>query len=117
MYVETAKGDMNEAFVRCPIVQDIDASNGTTSASGSCVITVSTEDSVFAEINCKGVAGMCRGDFKLTGGTGRFAGISGSGEMTVRSPVHALAADLSDGTVVHVAAGILQLPKLKVNLP
>ncbi len=28
MYVETAEGDMNEAFVRCPIVQDIDAIEG-----------------------------------------------------------------------------------------
>ena len=117
MYVETAEGDMDEAFVRCPIVQDIDVTDGSTSASGNCVIVVSTEDAVFAEINCKGIAGLCSGEFKLTGGTGRFVGISGSGAMTVRSPVHALAADLSDGTVVHVAAGILQMPKLKYSLP
>jgi len=117
MYVETADGDMNEAFVRCPIVQNIDAENGTTSASGNCVIVASPEDSVFAEISCTGIAGLCRGEFKLTGGTGRFEGISGSGDMTVRSPVHALAADLSDGTVLHVAAGLLQIPTLKFNLP
>ncbi len=117
MYVETAEGDMNEAFVRCPIVQNIDAVDGSTSASGNCVIVVSTADSVFAEITCEGIEGLCRGEFKLTGGTGQFAGISGSGRMTVRSPVHALAADLSEGTVVHVAAGILQIPELKYNLP
>ncbi len=117
MYVETAEGDMDEAFVRCPIVQDIDVTDGSTSASGNCVIVVSTEDSVFAEITCEGIAGLCRGEFKLTGGTGRFVGISGSGRMTVRSPVHALAADLSEGTVVHVAAGILQMPELKYSLP
>ena len=117
MYVETAEGDMDEAFVRCPIVQDIDVTDGSTSASGNCVIVVSTEDAVFAEINCKGIAGLCSGEFKLTGGTGRFVGISGSGAMTVRSPVHALAADLSEGTVVHVAAGILQMPELKYSLP
>jgi len=117
MYVETAEGAMNEAFVRCPIVQDIDAADQSTSASGNCVITVSTEDSVFAEIACKGTAGLCKGQFKLTGGTGRFAGVSGSGHMTVRSPVHALAADLTDGTLIHAAAGILQMPALKVKLP
>jgi len=117
MYVETAEGDMNEAFVSCPIVQNIDAVDGSTSASGNCVIVVSTEDSVFAEITCEGIAGLCSGDFKLTGGTGRFDGISGSGKMTVRSPVHALAADLSEGTVVHVAAGILQIPVLEYSLP
>ncbi len=117
MYVETAEGDMNEAFVRCPIIQNIDAVGGSTSASGNCVIVVSTADSVFAEISCEGIAGLCSGEFKLTGGTGRFAGISGSGKMTVRSPVHALVADLSEGTVLHIAAGILQIPELKYNLP
>ncbi len=103
--------------MRCPIVQDIDGTDGSTSASGNCVIVTSTEDSVFAELNCRGIAGLCRGEFTLTGGTGRFAGISGSGKMMVRSPVHALAADLSEGTVLHIAAGILQIPELKYSLP
>ena len=117
MYVETAEGAMNEAFVRCPIVQDIDAADQSTSTSGHCVITVSPDDTVFAEITCKGIAGLCKGEFRITGGTGRFAGVSGSGKMTVRSPVHALAANLTDGTLIHAAAGLLQIPVLKVNLP
>jgi len=117
MYVETVEGEMDEAFVRCPIVQNIDATDQSTSASGSCVIVVSTEDSVFAEFTCEGRAGLCIGEFKLTGGTGRFVGIRGSGGMTARSPVHALAADLSSGTVLQVASGILQIPELKFSLP
>ncbi len=117
MYVETAEGKMDEAFVRCPIVQNIDANNQSTSASGNCTIVASTEDTIFAEITCEGSKGRCSGTFKLTGGTGRFAGISGSGKMMVRSPVHALAADLSEGTVLHLAAGILQIPELKYSLP
>ena len=117
MYVETADGEMDEAFVKCPIVQDIDTTNQTISASGNCTIVVSTEDAIFAELMCKGRAGLCSGEFKLTGGTGRFIGISGSGKMIVRSPVHALAADLSEGTVLHIASGILQLPELDITLP
>jgi hypothetical protein len=117
MYVEAAEGVMNEAFVRCPIVQDIDSGNRSSSASGNCVIAVSSEDTVFAELTCEGVAGLCKGQFKITGGTGRFEGVSGSGRMTVRSPIHALAADLSDGTIIHAAAGILQMPELTVKLP
>ena len=117
MYVETAEGVMNEAFVRCPIVQDIDSADRSTSASGNCVIAVSPEDTVFAELTCEGVAGFCNGQFSITGGTGRFEGVSGSGRMTVRSPIHALAANLADGTVIHAAAGILQMPELEVNLP
>ena len=117
MYVETAEGALNEAFVQCPIVQDIDVTSETTSATGNCTIVVSTEDAVFAELTCSGMQGYCSGEFKLTGGTGRFSGISGSSEMTVRSPVHALARDLSDGTVLQIAAGILQLPELTFTLP
>jgi len=117
MYLERADGEMNEAFVKCPIVQDIDATDQSTSASGNCTIVVSTDDAVFAELSCEGRAGLCRGEFKLTGGTGRFTGISGSGEMIVRSPVHALASDLSGGTVLKISAGILQLPKLNITLP
>ncbi len=117
MYVESAEGDMNEAFVRCPIVQDIDTTDQSTSATGNCEIIVSPEDTVFAEITCEGIAGLCSGVFSLTGGTGRFAGVSGSGQMTVRSPIHALAANLTEGTLIHAAAGILQIPELTVNLP
>ena len=116
MYIETAEGALNEAFVQCPIVQDIDVTSETTSATGNCTIVVSTEDSVFAELTCSGIQGYCSGEFKLTGGTGQFSGISGSSKMTVRSPVHALARDLSDGTVLQIAAGILQLPELTFSL-
>jgi len=117
MYVETAEGDMNEAFVRCPIVQDIDIKDGTTATTGKCIIVVSSEDTAYAEITCEGKAGLCRGEFRFTGGAGSLEGISGSGRMTARSPVHALASDLSGGVLIQAAAGILQMPELKVRLP
>ena len=117
MYVETAEGELDEAFVQCPIVQNIDAISQSTSATGTCTIVVSTEDLVFAEITCDGIEGLCIGDFILTGGTGRFTGISGSGRMTVRSPVHVLAANLSESAVLQVASGILQIPELEITIP
>ena len=117
MYVETAEGEMNEAFVRCPIVQDINLEDGTTSATGKCVIVASPDDTAYAEIICNGEKGICRGEFKFTGGKGRLAGIRGSGKMTARSPVHALASDLSAGVLIQAAAGILQMPELTVTLP
>ena len=117
MYIDTAEGPLNEAFVECPIVQSIDVTNQNITSAGNCTIVVSTEDAVFAELTCEGVKGFCLGEFKLTGGTGRFSGISGSGEMTVRSPMHALVSDLSNGTVLNVASGILQIPALTITLP
>ena len=117
MYVETAEGEMNEAFVRCPILQDINLEEGTTSATGKCIIVVSPEDTAYAEITCEGAEGICRGEFRFTGGAGSLQGIRGSGEMTARSPVHALASDLSAGVLIQAAAGILQMPELRVELP
>jgi hypothetical protein len=117
MYIESAEGAMDEAFVQCPIVQRIDVSSQRISSSGSCTIVVSTEDAVFADLACEGVKGFCIGEFKLTGGTGRFSGIKGSGKMTVRSPIHALVADLSGGSLLKVASGILQIPALTFTLP
>ena len=117
MYVETVEGEMNEAFVQCPIIQDIDRESQKNTVSGNCTIIVSMEDAVFAELTCEGERGLCRGKVELTGGKGRFNGVSGSSKMVVRSPVPALTAAQSDGTVLHVAAGIIQSPKLIVKLP
>jgi hypothetical protein len=117
MYAENAEGEMDEAFVRCPIVQDINLADGTSSTTGKCIIVVSPEDTVYAEIDCEGKAGLCRGEFRISGGAGRFEGVKGSGKMTARSPVHALASDLSGGVTLHAAAGILQMPVLEVEMP
>ena len=117
MYVETAEGQMNEAFVRCPIVQEINLEDGTSSTTASCVIIASEEDTAYAELSCEGGGGVCQGEFRFTGGEGRLAGIKGKGKMTARSPVHAMASDPSGGIVIQAAAGILQMPELKVTLP
>jgi hypothetical protein len=63
MYVETAEGRMNEAFVRCPIVQEIDLESGKSSTTASCVIIASEEDTAYAELSCEGGGGICRQEF------------------------------------------------------
>ncbi len=60
MYAESESGAMNEAFVRCPIAQDIDETSGRTSASGNRVISVGPEDTVLAEIRCDSTRGLCK---------------------------------------------------------
>jgi hypothetical protein len=117
MYLETDEGPLNEAFIQCEIEQEVDTITESTLVNGECTIVVSTEDSVSAELTCRGVQGYCVGEFKLTGGTGRFLNISGSSEMTVRSPVHALAQNQSGNVELRVAAGIMQLPELTITLP
>lgn len=117
MYLETLEGPLNDAPVECVIVQDIDLTTEATSASGNCTIAVSPEDTALAELTCSGMEGYCVGEFKLTGGTGKYSGISGSGKLTVRSPIYTVAQNLSDSSIVQIASGLMQVPELTVTSP
>lgn len=98
LYVENEKGDLDGAFAVCPVSQRINPETGESTATGNCEITVSSEDVVYAELDCKGMAGDCRGEFRLVEGLGRFEGISG-------------------GSIVRTGQGIALLPNLKVITP
>ena len=117
MYVENSKGEMHEGFVQCPIVQMMDLETGATEAFGHCEITAGPEDVVYAQMSCKGKVGDCAGKFILIDGEGKFAGISGQGDLRVRSPLHALAGGLGSGDLVRVAAGIAIIKDLKFSTP
>jgi hypothetical protein len=116
-YVETDKGVMDEAFVRCPATMNLDAESGTTSGKGHCAIHVDAGDTVYATWTCAGKPGYCEGTFTLEEGTGKFEGISGSSPMRVRSPLRAMVADMSSGSVVQVGSGIAILSKLEYRYP
>ena len=117
MYIETVEGPLNEAFVKCQIDQELDVATESTSVTGNCTIIVSAEDSVMAELNCRGMQGYCIGEFTLTGGTGRYSGISGSSKLIARSPVQTLAQSPSEDDALQIYVGLLQLPALKINQP
>ena len=117
MYIESSKGDLHEAFVMCPIVQRLAIETGMGEATGHCEITASPEDVAYAEMKCTGKVGGCTGTFKLVDGLGKFAGISGSGKLRVRSPMQALAKDMAAGADLRVGAGLAVIKDLKIRLP
>jgi len=117
MYVETGEGSLDEAFVICPVAQRLMIEEQSTSASGNCMITVSGGDTVFSSFTCDGRVGLCAGEMTLTGGTGEFEGISGSGRLLIRSPLRALIGDLGTGSAVSVATGLAILPELNFEIP
>ena len=116
-YVETDQGEMDEAFVRCPASMRLDTESGTTSGTGHCAIHADEGDTVYASWSCKGKPGACEGTFKLEEGTGSFKGITGSSPMRIRSPLRALVANMSSGSVMKVGSGIAILDKLEYNIP
>lgn len=117
MYIESSRGEMHEAFVMCPIVQELNMETGVTEASGHCEIAASPDNVVFAELACKGEVGSCEGTFTLTDGEGEFAGISGAGKLRVRSPIRTLIADMGAGAVLRVGSGLAVIQDLKYRIP
>ncbi|MGI9327733.1 MAG: hypothetical protein ACR2PZ_21125 [Pseudomonadales bacterium] len=115
MYVETAAGALNEAFIECTAKQTL-KEKSQTSISGNCGIVVSGEDNVYATYQCAGEPGACSGRFKLTEGTGRFKGISGESPMTVRSPLRFLANDLHGQESITISHGVLILSDLSYSV-
>ena len=56
--------------------------------------------------------------FTLTGGTGKFSGVTGGGPFTLRSTIHGLAASAEAVSVVEEASiGIAHWKALRYKLP
>lgn len=117
MYIETGEGSLDTAIMLCPAVQTIDTETRESGAHGHCVISDREDNLVYSEWKCEGSVGACEGDFKITGGTGEFEGISGSGKMMVRTALVETAIDLKNGAVVRDAAGLAVWPELKYKIP
>jgi len=112
MYVENGKSALDGVPFVCPGTQVIDTEQGAMTADGYCMVTPSEEEEVYAKWSCAGQVGVCKGKLEFTGGTGRFEGMTGGGEMTVRTAVSDLTADISRGEVVRTAAGLAVWPEL-----
>jgi hypothetical protein len=117
MYAQTGEGELDEAFVVCPVTQRLNTEEKTTRAVGHCMITVSGGDTVFGDFTCDGRIGLCAGQMNLTAGSGEFEGITGTGDLLIRSPLRALVSELGSGSAVSVATGIAILPELRFEIP
>jgi hypothetical protein len=117
MYLQGTQGALDAVVMLCPAVQTLDTKSKRAEASGHCTLTGAGDDVVYSAWKCTGVQGACEGEFTLTGGTGKFAGITGGGKMTVRAALAETAASLSRGGVVRDAAGLAVWPELKYTIP
>jgi len=117
IFVETEKGPLDAGFMICPAIVDVNVNDGTQEGKGRCTITAKDGSRAYSDIVCQGVHLVgCDGEFTFTGGTERFAGITGGGPITIRSGLQEFAA--SAGNIIHESAGgIIVWPKLTYKLP
>ena len=117
MYVDTDKGPLASGAMVCPVVVTINSDDGSQEGKGRCVISGKDGARVYAELTCTGIRLIgCDGDFKLTGGTGRFQGISGGGRVNIRSEFGEITT-LSKAAAQEQAEGILYLRELHYTIP
>lgn len=117
MYLIDKEGALDAVIMLCPAVQTLDTKSKKAEATGHCTLTDEGDDVVYSAWKCTGVEGACEGEFTLTGGTGKFAGITGGGKLIVRAALHETAASLENGGVVRGAAGLAIWPELKYTIP
>jgi hypothetical protein len=117
MFVETENGILKSGRLACPAIVEIGLEDSTQRGQGRCTITAQDGARIYAEITCSGIFLIgCRGDLKLTGGTERFAGISGGGKVTIRSDLRQFTSS-SDDEVETDATGSLSLLDLHYKIP
>lgn len=117
VYVETEKGPVDSGQIVCPAMLSIGLESGAQNGSGRCTVTARDGAQIFAAFACAGVHLIgCDGDFTLTGGTGRFQGITGGGRVVLRSGSRTLTAVGGSG-VAETGSGILFWPALNYKLP
>lgn len=119
-FVVTPEGPVEAGTIVCPGTLEVDLEDASQTGLGRCVITGEKNAQAFANWTCSGYHLVgCSGDFTLTGGTGKFAGVTGGGPFVIRSSIHGLAKNSSKTNVVidEASVGIAHWKELRYKLP
>jgi hypothetical protein len=107
MFVETDEGPVDAGSVVCGASVRVDLGTARQTGSGACTFTAQDGATSWGDWECAGYELIgCRGVLKLTGGTGRLAGITGEGSMVWRPSAHEFKKQL-DGTALQNTTGVL----------
>ena len=117
MFVDDGKGSLDAASIVCPGTIEGNLAKGTKTGDGRCIITDRDGDRVFARFTCSGDLDGCRGPFTIAGGTGKFTGISGGGEMISRIQARQITTYAGLDDVQHQGAGLAVWPALHYKIP
>jgi hypothetical protein len=122
LYVESGPETLDGASIVCPASFLLEGLTPNFSAHGYCTIVAADGAKLYAEWRCSGeVFKGCRGTLTLTGGTERFARVTGMSEVRLRTSLPRFT-DLGDprtspGLVQETASALLVLPALRYRLP
>jgi len=117
VYVETERGPVPAGLMICPAILEIDLTSGEQQATAHCQFVAQDGSSIFADLSCSGIHLVgCNGPMEITGGTGRFAGVTGGGESIIRGNFREIRVEPGK-PVTETVTGILYWPELTYSLP
>lgn len=118
LFVEDGKGALHAGSIVCPGTVQADLQAQTKTGEGHCIITNQEGARIYARFTCSGNnLESCRGPFTLTGGTGKFTGITGGGEMVSQIQVRQVTIVEGFESASQRGEGIAVWPKLSYNIP
>ncbi|HSE60564.1 MAG TPA: hypothetical protein VLA99_17815 [Nitrospiraceae bacterium] len=117
LYVEDGQGALHAASIVCPATAEGDLKSMTKTGQGRCILTDEDGNRIYARFTCTGDLEGCRGPFKIEGGTGRFQGITGEGEMISRILVRQITAVVGFETAEQEGEGVAVWPSLTYRIP
>lgn len=117
LYAEDGKGALHAASIVCPATAEGDLKAMTKTGQGRCILTDEEGNRVYARFTCQGDLEGCRGPFTIDGGTGKFTGITGQGEMISRLQVRRLTTVVGFETAEQEGEGVAIWPSLTYNIP
>jgi hypothetical protein len=116
-FVDGGEGPVKAGTLVCSAALDIKTEDRSHNGSGRCLITAEEGGEVFGQYICAGYFLVgCSGTFTLTGGSGRFAGITGSGPMTLRTGIAKLISGTTGSQSIETE-GVLVWREFKYKLP
>jgi len=117
LFIDGGHGELDASAILCPGTIELNLNTGVRNGQGRCIITDKAGDKIYAKWTCRGNDKGCKGPFILTGGTGKFMGISGDNVFIIRVAMRQMAGAISDDSFQQVAAGLAIWPKLHYKLP
>jgi hypothetical protein len=117
MFVEDGEGALHAGSLVCPATVEADIKALTKSGKGHCIISNTDGERVYADFSCTGDLEGCRGPFTITGGTGKFTGITGEGEMISQIQVRQLLVVEGFESARQHGEGIAIWPRITYTIP
>lgn len=108
---------MHAGSLVCPATMEADLQTMTKSGKGHCIISNTEGERVYADFSCTGDFEGCKGPFTLTGGTGKFTGISGEGEMISKIQARAITVVEGFESARQQGEGVAIWPRITYSIP